>query len=176
MPILKLDPAPLDARVAVARVHGNYHLVATEAIQVGERILRIEGEFSAVPSRYSVQVDTDLHVEVPAEASLELVLDRYFWRFLNHSCSPTAILRGRDVIARRRIKPWDEVTFDYDSTEYDMAEPFQCRCGSPQCRGTIRGYRHLSAAQRRRLRPRVAAFLLLLAEGEAGPASMETSA
>lgn len=160
MSILKLEPAPTDSRAAVARIHGNYHLVAAGLIQPGELIMRLEGDLTRQPTRYSVQVDAGLHLEVPAEAGLELLLDRFFWRFLNHSCDPSAIIRGRDVLARRRIKPWDEVTFDYDSTEYDMAEPFPCRCGSSRCRGFVRGYRHLTAAQRRRMQPYVADFLL----------------
>ena len=159
MAILKLESAPAGSRAAVARIHGNYHVVATELLQPGDLVLRIEGDLTRQPTRYTVQVDADRHIEVPAEAGLELLLDRYFWRFLNHSCDPSAILRGREVIARRRIKPMDEVTFDYDSTEYDMAEPFRCRCGSPRCRGEIRGYRHLDAAQRRRIDPYLAAFL-----------------
>jgi hypothetical protein len=160
MSILKLESAPTDSRAAVARIHGNYHLMATGLIQPGELIMRLEGDLTRQPTRYSVQVDAGLHLEVPAEAGLELLLDRFFWRFLNHSCDPSAIIRGREVIARRRIKPWDEVTFDYDSTEWDMAEPFPCRCGSSRCRGFIRGYRHLSAARRRWLQPYVANFLL----------------
>lgn len=176
MAILKLVPAPVESRAAVARVHGNYHVVATELIQPGELVLRIEGDVTLQPTRYTVQVDSGRHIEVPAEAGLELLLDRYFWRFLNHSCDPSAILRGREVIARRRIRPWDEVTFDYDSTEYDMAEPFHCRCGAPSCRGLIRGYRHLAVAQRRRIDPYLAVFLRdRPASGEPPPA-METPA
>jgi hypothetical protein len=170
MAILKLESAPAGSRAAVARIHGNYHVVATELLQAGDLVLRIEGDITRQPTRYTVQIDADHHIEVPAEASLELLLDRYFWRFLNHSCDPSAIIRGRDVIARRRIKPMDEVTFDYDSTEYDMAEPFHCRCGSPRCRGRVGGYRHLSAAQRRRIDPYLAAFL------RDRPAAMETPA
>ena len=41
--------------------------------------------------------------------------------------------------------------FDYDSTEWDMAAPFDCGCGSPKCRGTVRGFRHLSDEQRAEL-------------------------
>lgn len=159
MAVLKLALAPTGSRAAVVRVHGNYHVVATEPLLAGDLVMRLEGDFTRQPTRYTVQVDAGLHLEVPAGAGLELLLDRYFWRFLNHSCDPSAFLRGQELIARRRIRAWDEVTFDYDCTEYDMAEPFRCCCGSPRCRGQIRGYRHLDAAQRRRLAPWLAPFL-----------------
>jgi len=32
-----------------------------------------------------------------------------------------------------------------------MAAPFDCGCGSAQCRGTVRGFRHLTEAQREQL-------------------------
>lgn len=173
MGILKLEAAPTGSRAAVARIHGNYHVVATEPLRPGDLVMRLEGECTRQPTRFTVQIDSDLHLEVPPGAGLELLLDRYFWRFLNHSCDPSAFLRGQDLIARRRIKAWDELTFDYDSTEYDMAEPFHCRCGSPRCRGQIRGYRHLTPAQRRHLDPWLAAFLR---GREDGSPAMETPA
>ena len=37
------------------------------------------------------------------------------------------------------LKAGDELTFFYPSTEYDMAQPFKCRCGEKECRGTIAG-------------------------------------
>ena len=176
MAILKLESAPAGSRAAVARIHGNYHVIATEDLRPGDLVLRIEGDLTRHPTRYTVQVDDDLHVEVPAEVGLELLLDRYYWRFLNHSCDPSTVIRGREVIARRRIRAWDEITFDYASTEFDMAEPFACRCGSIRCRGEVRGYRHLTAEQRRRVEPYLADFLRHRSGSEDPPAAMETPA
>ena len=47
----------------------------------------------------------------------EEILDRYFWRFMNHGCEPNTIIRGQDVVALRAIKPWEDVTFNYTSTD-----------------------------------------------------------
>jgi len=58
---------------------------------------------------------------------------------MNHSCDPNTRIRGRDLIALRDIQPWEDVTFNYNTTEYAMAEAFRCRCGSPGCAGEIRG-------------------------------------
>jgi hypothetical protein len=45
----------------------------------------------------------------------------------------------------------EQITFDYTTTELDMAERFLCLCGTSGCDGLVRGYAHLSpAAQRAR--------------------------
>ena len=51
-------------------------------------------------------------------------------------------------VALRPIAAGDEVRFHYAATEYEMAEPFACRCGARTCAGEVRGYRYLSAEQR----------------------------
>ena len=58
-------------------------------------------------------------------------------RFVNHSCAPNCRSTGFDLeIAVRDIRPGEEVTDDYGSLNVDYE--FECRCGSPVCRGTIR--------------------------------------
>ncbi len=57
----------------------------------------------------------------------------------NHSCEPNTGVQGQIlIVARRPIAAGEELTFDYDTTEIS-AEPFECRCGSARCRGTIDG-------------------------------------
>ena len=119
----------------------------------------MEGKLTAQPSRYSVQVGDHLHLAPGEKPSAEEPLDRYFWRFMNHSCHPNTVIREREVFACRDIQPGDAVTFDYNTTEWEMAEPFRCRCGSASCLKEIRGFKHLTAAQRDRL-PLVAPHLL----------------
>ncbi len=137
--------------VGVVRASGEYRLVAIRPITAVERLFAIEGELANRPSRYSVQIGVNLHIDLGSGHSAEEILDRYFWRFMNHSCDPNALIRGREVIAWRDIEPWEAVTFNYNTTEWDMAEPFTCRCGSPDCLGTIRGFKHLTPTQRKRL-------------------------
>jgi hypothetical protein len=58
-------------------------------------------------------------------------------RFVNHSCDPNCRSTGFDFeIAVRDIQPGEEITDDYGSLNVDYE--FDCRCGSPRCRGTIR--------------------------------------
>jgi hypothetical protein len=63
------------------------------------------------------------------------------------------------MVALTCIEPWQQITFDYNTTEYDMAEPFDCRCGAKSCRGQIRGYRWLSPGEKDRIKPYAAAHL-----------------
>jgi SET domain len=148
-------------RVGVLRHGGQFQLLATEAIAAGERIFRIEGERTSVPTRYSVQLDETTHIDL-GERSLEEFLDRYFWRFMNHHCEPSTFLRGDEVYAARDIARGDDLTFNYNTTEYAMAEPFDCHCGSAHCQGTVRGFRWLPAAEQEALRPWLAPYLLRL--------------
>jgi uncharacterized protein len=58
-------------------------------------------------------------------------------RFVNHSCDPNCCSTGFDFeIAVRDIQPGEQITDDYGSLNVDYE--FECRCGSPRCRGTIR--------------------------------------
>jgi hypothetical protein len=48
------------------------------------------------------------------------------------------------IIARRTIAAGDELRFDYNTTEWELAEPFGCNCGAPTCVGVAMGFAHLS--------------------------------
>ena len=45
-----------------------------------------------------------------------------------------------------------------------MASPFRCGCGSPECVGEVRGFRHLTRSMRKLLAPRAAPHVLELAK------------
>lgn len=142
--------------VGILSEAGAYRLVALHAVPAGQTVLWIDGALTSEPSRYSVQVGPDTHVAPEGGAN---ALDDGAWRFLNHSCEPSAWLRGRELIALRDIRAQEDLSFDYNTTEWDMAEPFACHCGSADCLGTVRGFAHLSPAQRERL-PGAAPHLL----------------
>lgn len=151
---------PVDAPpVAVVRAGRQFLLVAARLIASGDRLFEIHGEDCDEPNQWSVQVGPTTHVIVPPEVDLALQLDQYPWRFMNHHCEPNTRIEGRCVIAVRAIAPGDELTFNYNTTEWEMAVSFECGCGSTECGGTIRGHRHLSAAERERLRPMTSPYL-----------------
>ncbi|KAI5303791.1 hypothetical protein KEM56_007187 [Ascosphaera pollenicola] len=74
--------------------------------------------------------------------------------YCNHSCAPSLVFdMGRyevRVVDDRPLNVGDELTFFYPSTEWTMAQPFQCRCGAEQCLGFINGSRDMDPPVLRR--------------------------
>ena len=122
----------------------------------------MDGQITEQPTRYSVQVGAGIHLDLPGGHAPEEMMDRFFWRFTNHSCAPNAQLRGRDFFALRPIEPWQEITFHYDTTEYEMAEPFDCHCGTAHCAGGFRASGSAPPTSSERLRPMLADHLLAM--------------
>lgn len=58
--------------------------------------------------------------------------------YINHSCDPNVEEKDRIGYALRNIKRGEEITIDYDKIAY-LEQPFECRCGSKNCRGLVRG-------------------------------------
>ena len=154
--------------VAVADLNGQLTLVGTELIQAGRSVIEIAGRLTDEPSRYSVQVGIDLHVDVDVPALVEKHPERYLWRFLNHRCEPNTYIRGQELIALKPIHPGEEVSFNYNANEYQMAVPFECWCdahrGQAGCQ--IRGYKYLSETERFSLKIQASAHVLTLAQEE----------
>lgn len=153
---------PSVSRVRIAFRRDQVAVCAGVRFRAGDEILVVRGRIAPAPSRFSVQIGVAEHVVPEDETGLSVVATHYPWRFLNHSCAPTAALRGRRLLASCEIAAGDEVTFDYETTEWEMAAPFACGCGQPECRGRIAGYRHLDAARRQRLAAMVAPHLLAM--------------
>jgi len=122
-------------------------------------MMSIDGVEARRPSFTSVQIDTDRHIEIDTTLDVVDQIVTYPWRFLHHSCEPNTLIRTRDVIALRRSGQHEDQTFNYNTTELDMAEPFACHCGSLFCLGMVRGFRYLSPSDRDRLRPLLAPHL-----------------
>ncbi len=117
-------------------------VVATAAFSAGATVMRFEGRASDTPTRYSVQIGPAEHLDPFDLLDEQARLQWRSWMFLNHSCEPNAAVRDRSLVALRDIADGEGITFDYNATEWDMAEPFACHCGSPRCVGLVRGARH----------------------------------
>jgi hypothetical protein len=137
----------MPARVVVARdrfrvdiaADGSRSLRALARLERGEVLAAFRAaEVVPAPTRHSIQVDARRHVLMEPDAL----------RFTNHSCDPTVHIdtARRRIVALRRIEPGDEITYFYPATEWLMAEPFTCRCGSERCIGRIAGAAELPTA------------------------------
>ena len=96
-------------------------LFAEEFIHKGNIILILNGKHVPEPTRTSIRV-RDKNVE------------HYEGGFLNHHCNPNAKILVIDdveeaiVVARKHIYKSEEITFDYETTEPELAAPFECNC------------------------------------------------
>jgi SET domain-containing protein len=127
---------------------GHLGLFATEPIKKGTVILWLskDSNYFKEPTRTSIQV-RNLHLE------------HYEGGCTNHNCNPNAkvlsIMWGLDMnayyipfaafaknsklnpvlMASEDIIAGEEITFDYETTESEMAEPFKCYCHGRWIRG-----------------------------------------
>jgi hypothetical protein len=98
---------------------------------------------------------------------------------VNHSCEPNCGIHlnssgAHDLIARQRIAPDEEITFDYAMRNYVVEHfPADCRCGSRRCRGRISGWRDLSAQRKADYHGYVAPYLMTSTIGGRGQARTE---
>jgi len=73
---------------------------------------------------------------------------------VNHSCEPNCGIRvnesgAHNLVALRPIAVGEEITYDYAMGNYSIDFfPVQCRCGEPNCRGRITGWKDLPARRR----------------------------
>ncbi len=131
---------------------GQFGLFASRGFRSGEVVLQLAGTLTNLPTRWSIQIGSRLHLDACVGDSEAAGRHPYPWRFLNHSCAPTVRIAAPEVIAIDDIAEGDELTFDYNTTELEIAEPFFCECQRPTCRQQkIRGFMHLSHPERKRI-------------------------
>jgi hypothetical protein len=111
---------------------GVHYLFSTAAFAPGDLICPFEA--AAIlhsPSYLTVQTGDDRHI----------TLSPAFLQYVNHSCSPNAFFDtdAMAFVCVAPIAPGDQFTFFYPSTEWEMAQPFACRCGAPNCIGRVTG-------------------------------------
>jgi len=106
-----------------------------------EVVMKLEGKEVDYPTQTSIQIGTGKYLESEPN--------------LNHSCSPNVYIDYEDFTLRalRSIRSGEEVTFDYNSTEYDMQAPFKCLCGEENCRKIVKGFKHLSLEEQKNINP-----------------------
>jgi uncharacterized protein len=132
-------------------VHGR-GVFAVAPIPKGKRILEYLGErvsHAAADARYDDHDENDNHTFlfiVDKNTVIDAGRGGNAARFINHQCSGNceSVIENRRVFidAARDIAPGDELGYDYEiGREKDdppnVDEIYACRCGSPQCRGTM---------------------------------------
>ena len=108
-----------------------------------------------MPGKYTIQVAEHEHLDPVGET---------LWALINHDCNPNCVIdfTSWELVTRRPIGAGEEITFNYLSTEWELAAPFDCECGAAHCYGRIQGFRHLASFNRRTIRPLLSPFLAAL--------------
>ncbi|WP_407193091.1 SET domain-containing protein-lysine N-methyltransferase [Bradyrhizobium sp. STM 3566] len=120
--------------VGPSEING-FGLFSRKPISCGAVVGRLGGVILAAANKRTIQIGRHRHL-------CSNVID-----FLNHSCHPTAYVRVEcEAIILTALAEiggeTDEITVDYNCSEYSLAERFMCRC----CRkpNYIAGYRYLT--------------------------------
>ena len=129
-----------DVEVRASPIEG-LGLFAARAFRAGERIRRINvvREVTAeAPLREDLGERQD-HCDYP-DGRVVLLGDPD--RHTNHSCDPSAWVlyegQGAWLVARRDLRPGDEITCDY-GINVTGGSTWPCRCGAARCRGQVTG-------------------------------------
>ena len=133
-------------------------LIANKNIKRGEVVLKLKGFITKLSeaSNEAVQIDEDKFID-----------SKYYYveDYINHSCGPNTKIDFDYMafIALMDIKKGKEITYHYLTTEWDLIKQgcnFDCKCGSKECFGKIKGFKFVTKDQRNKLKPLLSPFLL----------------
>jgi hypothetical protein len=116
-------------------------LYTNQEWQPNQNLFKLEG------TRKPISESSPLAIQISEQECIESY-PHYNDHQANHSCDPNCKIQfGPQIIMRtiKQIKAGEEITWDYETTEYDMSNcSFTCNCNSLNCRGIIIGakYRH----------------------------------
>jgi len=90
-------------------------LYAKKRFSTENVVLILEGTYLPYPTKTSIQVGNK-HLES--------------WEggHVNHHCKPNTKVVQMMLVALKNIEIGDEITFDYETTEAELAVPFKCAC------------------------------------------------
>lgn len=129
----------------------NRGVFAARDINKGERVIEYQGEkITKAESERRGQAHMDEAAKSGRGAVYLFILNKKHdldgsmdWnlaRLINHSCNPNCeaqIIRGKIwIVARRKIRKGDELSFDY-GFDLDCWQDHPCLCGSEKCVGYI---------------------------------------
>ena len=128
----------------IGRARTGLGCFATGEIQKNQLIDTYRGQL--LNNEEAEKRDNRYMFEVNSRWTIDGSNRRNLARYFNHSCRPNAEsdVKGHKVIvlARKKIKPGEEITYDY-GFEFDvpytkkLLKTWACHCGKPGCRGTM---------------------------------------
>jgi len=126
--------------IGKSKIHGK-GLILNRDVKKDETILIFSGKEITFTSRQWFRYPNALQVGyvkwlVPPKGSPG--------EHLNHCCSPSAGVKGRNkIVAMRPLKKGEEVTIDYALSETYPLWHMKCRCGAKNCRKVVKPYQDM---------------------------------
>lgn len=128
---------------AVGQTHLGKSVFVARPFKVGDVIAQFRGpqlDKSMLPKRYSGRNDRYIQVGIDEYLGPSGEIDD----LINHSCAPNAGLKftmaGILLVAIKKIKMGDEVTWDYSTTLFENPWKMRCDCRKPYCRKIIKSF------------------------------------
>lgn len=119
-----------------SKKHGR-GLFALKDCQKGDKVYSYKkGRIITYNEIRNLSEQDKMHLDKIGENEYEIIQSP--GRYINHSCDPNVEEKDRTGYALRDIKGGQEITIDYDKVAY-LERPFECHCGSKNCRGLVRG-------------------------------------
>lgn len=120
------------------------YAISLQDLDAGSLLTKLDSATPVEAPAYStVQAGKHAHVELNSDLL-----------YTNHSCDPSLVFDMEKlevrVIDDRPLRRGDILTFFYPSTEWEMAQEFDCQCGSRRCLGKITGAKQMRQEELRR--------------------------
>ena len=128
------------------------HIFANVLLNNSSSQKSLHAAVSFAPGDVVCRFDADItqsyatYLTVQTGANRHITLMPGFLQYINHSCAPNVFFNTTtmELVCLQPLQPGDEFAFFYPSTEWEMAQPFVCNCGSRGCLQLINGASHLS--------------------------------
>jgi hypothetical protein len=95
-----------------SKLTGEKGLFSTKSYEKGEIIYILSGEIFDKPTRETIHIGNNQHIYDKNGI------------YINHSFNPNIVVRGKQLIALCDINIDEEILFNYNDTEINMANPF----------------------------------------------------
>ncbi len=146
-------------KVRHSKIHGN-GVFATRKIPAGARVIEYQGKRiteKQAEKRFGLDPDNPYHTFFFSLESGKLIDggdEGNDARWINHSCEPNCEAQEEKghvfIHALRDIARGEELNYDYglvidEKMSKTLKKAYECRCGSPNCRGTMLAMKKKSA-------------------------------
>jgi uncharacterized protein len=143
LPKRRVNSKAAEFRLRIGRSSSHrYGLFALEDIPRGRRVIEYTGKRITLYQAWEIQPPKDIYLVHSTTSGwcLDGASGGSGAEFINHSCDPNLQWRrvGKRLLffSRRKIRAGEELTWKY---QYPVKlERVPCKCGSRQCRGTLR--------------------------------------